>query len=74
MITQDGQASLGDFAIAGNRSWNYKPETLQYMAPERFSGEGNTVWVQGPSKESDIYSVAMTSFSVRSPLGNHPTT
>ena len=35
------------------------------MAPERFSPlDDDRFYVVGPSKESDIYSIAMTSFSV----------
>ena len=42
------------------------------MAPERLL---DTVWfprVSGPSKESDIYSLCMTSFSVRPSVVKHP--
>jgi len=45
-----------------------QPETLRYMAPERTKGGGDGRWVSGPSKESDVYSLAMTSFSVRTSL------
>ena len=65
---------LGDFAIAGmfTARWftfeDYQPETLRYMAPERVSP------LADPTKESDVYSLAMTSFSVCACFGNHPTT
>ena len=39
------------------------------MAPEWFSGE----YINGPSKESDVYSLAMTSFKVCFSAANCPT-
>ena len=78
LITQDGQACLGDFAIDGMlKEWPYsyhQPENLRYMAPERISVRDDVIWVTSSSKESDVYSLAMTSFSVRASVGNHPTT
>ena len=70
---------LGDFAIAGMFTLSpfsfkdYQPETLRYMAPERASNDIHSSVVD-PTKESDVYSFAMTSFSVCTYLGNHPTT
>jgi len=68
---------LGDFAIAGVFTLypfkNYQQETLRYMAPERIS-DGIFSGVADPTKETDVYSLAMTSFSVRTSFGNHPTT
>ena len=68
LITQDGQACLGDFGIAGSftqyTSHLYRRETLRYMAPERTPANTIGFLVDGPSKESDVYSLAMTSFSV----------
>jgi len=78
-VTQDGQACLGDFAIAGMFTANvfsfkhYQPETLRYIAPER-TFDGFSSLMLGPTKESDVYSLAMTSFSVCACFGNHPTT
>lgn len=70
-ITQDGQACLGEFGIIGAfRRLNistYDTESLEYMAPEC------SVWGE-PSKESDVYSLALTSFSVCPTVANHPTT
>ena len=47
------------------------------MAPERFPladlPEYYPPTIDGPSKESDIYSLAMASFTVRSSVVNHPT-
>ena len=48
-------------------------ETLRYMAPERVSLESGPI-VVGPSKESDVYSLSMTSFSVCTSFGNRPDT
>ena len=45
------------------RYW-YKPGTLRYTAPERFD---EVYWLPsttGPSKEGDVYSLAMVSFEV----------
>ena len=44
------------------------------MAPERISARDTSFMVGGFSKESDVYSLAMTSFSVRPSFRNHPTT
>ena len=70
LITQDSQACLGDFGITGSFAcfefMVYEITTLQYMAPECFS---SLLWVEEPRKRlsgSDVYSFAMTSFSVRS--------
>ena len=72
LITQDGQACLGEFWITGafrDLYFNtHELGTLQYMAPECFSPE---IW---SPKESDVYSLAMTSFSVSSHVVNHLTT
>ena len=78
LITRDGQACLGDFAIEGVfNDWPYwydHLETLRYMAPERFAVKGYGISVTSSTKESDVHSLAMTSFSVRASVGNHPTT
>ena len=77
LITQDGQACLGDFAIAAafdRYSCGYhQQETLRCMAPERIKGSKRPVLFP-PSKESDVYSFTMASFSVRTSFENHPTT
>ena len=78
LLTQDGQMCLGDFAIAGMFTMgrfsfeDYQPETLRYIAPERISRSTSSP-VAGPTKESDVYSLAMTSFSVRACFAIHPT-
>ena len=76
LITRDGQACLGEFGITGSFPFFeftvYELPTLRYMAPECFSSQS---WRQEPRKDlraSDIYSFAMTSFSVRSSGVNHP--
>jgi serine/threonine protein kinase len=83
LITRAGQACLADFGIAGalediSLSW-YKLGSLRYMAPERFSadisrGIDSLPMIEAPSKQSDIYSLAMTSFEVRPSAASHPTT
>ena len=69
LITPDGNACLGDFGIGGvfTELWfwadGFRPKlrTAQYMAPEQFAHTNN---IKFASKESDIYSLAMTSFTV----------
>ena len=75
LITRDGQACLGDFGIAGAFRVLYVSacdlETLRYMAPERHpAGAPTHLEMTGPSKESDVYSLALTSFSVSSSVVN----
>jgi serine/threonine protein kinase len=75
LIAQDGQACLADFGFAaGFRSYPRvcKLETLRFTAPEGFTTMISSIdlidlqYLNYPSKEGDIYSVAMTSFNVRS--------
>jgi len=65
LITRDGNACLADFGItnefAGRSRCMFKLRTARFMAPERFDGDND---VNFASKESDIYSLAMTSFTV----------
>jgi len=63
MIARNGNACLGDFGIitAERLLPTFKLETIRYMAPERF-GSGNRTNLA--SRESDVYSIAMTSFTV----------
>jgi len=42
----------------------HQEETLRYMAPECITVDRVIFRPGGPSKESDVYSLAMTSFSV----------
>jgi hypothetical protein len=67
LIARDGEACLGDFGIASAfrdlTYHDYKLETIRYMAPERLP---EAPMIDGPSKVSDVYSLAMTSFKVRS--------
>ena len=76
LITRDGQACLGDFGIIGElksvQEYRYKPGMVRYTAPERITWTCDIIF--RPSKESDVYSLAMTSFTVRSSLVNNPTT
>jgi len=41
------------------------------VAPEHIEDKGGFYWIANPSKESDVYSLAMTSFSVCTFVGNH---
>jgi hypothetical protein len=49
----------------------HKLETIRYMAPERLSR--NAPWINHLSTKGDVYSIAMTSFAVRSSAVNYPT-
>ena len=73
LIARDGEACLGDFGIASAfrdlTYHDYKLETIRYMAPERLS---EAPMIDGPSKVSDVYSLAMTSFKVRSSVWTIP--
>jgi len=51
-------------AFTGYKSLYVQPATLRYMAPERFLGGASFPLIHCSSKESDVYSLAMTSFSV----------
>jgi serine/threonine protein kinase len=78
LVTREGQACLGDFGIAdtfsGLRSDAYKLETLRYMAPERAPEDlYDPEMIEGPSRASDVYSLAMTSFKVCSFVVSHLT-
>ena len=67
LITPDGNACLGDFGIGDvfAKFWVDGPRpklgTARYMAPEQFTPYGR---IKFASKESDIYSLAITSFTV----------
>ena len=67
LITPDGNACLGDFGIRSAFAtlwwYSFRPKlgTARYMAPEQFDHNSS---VRFASKESDIYSLAMTSFTV----------
>jgi serine/threonine protein kinase len=79
LITRDGKACIADYGILGVfKDLTYeehKLETLRYMAPERLSEDlFRLTTVVGPTEASDIYSLAMSSFEVRSSVINYPTT
>ena len=61
-------------AFRGFTHHDYKLETLRYMAPERLPSidlpEDYLPTIDGPSRESDVYSVAITSFEVCSSAVN----
>jgi len=44
--------------------WRHQQEILRYVAPECITVRGVNFSLGGLSKESDVYSLAMTSFSV----------
>ena len=80
LITQDGQACLAEFGIieAFERLdfYMYEMETVRYMAPEcvYLGGHYGSPESSRPSKESDVYSLAVASFSVCLSTVNYPTT
>ena len=71
LIDEGGIARLGDFGITGiitdptvvepGSTTTSKPGLVRYMAPELLLDPMNR-----PSKESDVYSLAMAAFEVRS--------
>ena len=65
LITREGRTCLGDFGVVGGFGDlpfpRFKLTTARYMAPERLDLTGGS-----PSIKSDVYSLAMTSFTVRS--------
>ena len=81
LITQDGQACIADFGFSDMFSLYLslcKLETLRFTAPERLSkpfpsdlDSPASLRLYSPSEKGDIYSIAMTSFSVRSSTVNH---
>ena len=74
MIDEDGVARLGDFGIIGvidpsvgepDGAVTFKPGIVRYMAPELLKSR---LWCLShdstPTKECDIYSLAMTTYEV----------
>jgi serine/threonine protein kinase len=52
---------------------DYRFSTLHYMAPERIENSP-LIEIDRPSKMSDVYSLAMTSFRVCPSTMNYPAT
>ena len=66
LITEEGNARVGDFGIRAittvvsrGISTTSKPGVIRYLAPELLITQHSD-----PSKESDIYSFAMTAYEV----------
>ena len=76
LISDDGIARLGDFGIVGvitdptvvepGSTTTSKPGVVRYMAPELLNPPQFGLSNSNPSKESDVYSLAMTVYEVRS--------
>ena len=74
MITEDGDARLGDFGITAiitdptvverDSMTTSKPGVTRYMAPELLNPQQFGFKHSNPSKESDVYSFAMTAYEV----------
>ena len=74
MITEEGNACIGDFGIAAiitdpaivelDSMTTSKPGAVRYMAPELLAPFQFNLADRGPSKESDVYSFAMTAYEV----------
>jgi len=72
LITEEGNARLGDFGITGiitdptvvepGSTTTSKPGVVRYMAPELLNPTQFSLANSNPSKESDVYSLAMTAF------------
>jgi serine/threonine protein kinase len=69
---------LADFGIAGAffglTLHTYLIGSVRYMAPEAFAGASHWAEIAHvPSKESDVYSLAVTAYEVCPYVVNHPT-
>ena len=81
LITDGGVACLGDFGITGLITDHtvmepgspeiYNPSPIRYVAPELLNPSQFSLVNSNPSKESDIYSLAMTAYEVSSPCSVH---
>lgn len=82
LITEGGTARIGDFGITGIitdptvveprcTTGSRSPGLVRYMAPELLNPSQFNLANGNPSKESDIYSFAMTAFEVRLPHAAH---
>jgi len=75
LVTDDGTACLGDFGITGivtdptivvPGSLTSKPGFVRYAAPELLVPSKFGLANSNPSKESDVYALAMTAYEVPS--------
>ena len=74
LITEEGNACLGDFGITGiiadpaiikpGSTTTSKPGVTRYMAPELLDPGLFGFTHSSPSKESDVYSFAMAAYQV----------
>ena len=74
MINEDGDARLGDFGVTGiitdptvverDSMTTSKPGDTRYMAPELLDPHQFGFKQSNPSKESDVFSFAMTAYEV----------
>ena len=81
LITEEGDGCLGDFGITGiitdptvaepGSTTISKPGAVRYMAPELLSPSQFGLTNRNPSKESDVYSLAMTAYEVCSSHAAH---
>jgi serine/threonine protein kinase len=65
---------MGDTAMESGSTTTSKPGVVRYMAPELLDPPQFGLADSSPSKESDVYSFAMTAYEVRSPhtaYGHH---
>ena len=76
MIDEKGVARLGDFGITGVITdptvfepgyTTSKPGVVRYMAPELLNPAQFHLQNSNPTKESDVYSLAMTAYEVDPP-------
>jgi len=77
LITPNGQACLGEFGITGTflhfDSRDHQLGIIRYIAPECDPLGFQAPKRSDPSEESDVYSLALTSFSVRSSITDYHT-
>jgi serine/threonine protein kinase len=57
---------MGDTVMESGSTTTSKPGVVRYMAPELLDPPQFGLADSSPSKESDVYSLAMTTYEVRS--------
>lgn len=77
LVDDDGTARLGDFGITAiitdpsvvepGSTTTSKPGVVRYMAPELLNPTQFNLANKNPTKESDVYSFALTTYEVGSP-------
>ena len=78
LIDEEDTVRVGDFGIKGvitdptvvepgTATTSSEPGVVRYMAPELINPSQFNLMKGNPTKESDVYSLAITTYEVRSP-------